>query len=568
MAPDDRAGLSASDVDRWLRGLQLFHAARFAVMAAVIGATVVSAVVQSGCTPDNPCGPSPQGAWWLALLFASLVLLMFAPGLGCLTALTLGVLGVGYDPALGARGWWAAEAALSAAALIFLLLIRVHQYRVAATIARRITLPGGRTATAATWGGLRAQFRSSDERPGLIGWAAAAGLVLLIIDHYQRVELPLLSFASLLGLVAGPYDQKPWLSFAILALLLAAAATLRPARVLWAHRRPVGGDLRGILVSTRWPDPYDNAEISAADGSGLRLTILKSPVPARDKDWTQPEMVVVTGQLWYGGVVQLYALDGEALADAIMGLPQYTFLRSWAKPAWSNFHETFIFEGEPADSPARMVVDGQGLVVAPALTPFTTHKPNRHPNRRLIGWILWPVCAVAMGTVGLAVAFFLAVAFLPGAFSLWGDLWYAFIVLGAPIVVVFMAMRELVHAHVEVSEDGVTVVNSWSTYRIPWSAIDKVELGPTGYGSFQLVFTTPDEVITAKMPSGLASPTGGMVELMNRIVTYRDRTRVTDGHPATAVKVTGAAAYRRRARPPVSDSPLPPVDIAGHEQDE
>jgi Bacterial PH domain len=565
MAPDDRAGLTASDVDRWLRGLQLFHAARFAVMAAVIGATVVSAVVQSECTPDNPCGPSLQGAWWLALLFASLVLLMFAPGLGCLSALTLGVLGVGYDPALGARGWWAAEAALSAAALIFLLLIRVHQYRVAATIARRITLPGGRTGTAATWGGLRAQFRSSDERPGLIGWAAAAGLVLLIIDHYQRVELPLLSFASLLGLVAGPDDQKPWLSFAILALLLAAAATLRPARVLWAHRRPVGGDLRGILVSTRWPDPYANAEISAADGSGLRLTILKSPVPARDKDWTQPEMVVVTGQLWYGGVVQLYALDGEALADAIMGLPQYTFLRSWAKPAWSNFHETFIFEGEPADSPARMVVDGQGLVVAPALTPFTTHKPNRHPNRRLIGWILWPVSAVAMGTVGLAVAFF-----TPGDPGLRGDLWYAFCVLGALLLWLLpaMAMRELVHAHVEVSEDGVTVVNSWSTYRIPWSAIDKVELGPTGYGPFQLVFTTPDEVITAVMPVGLASPTGGMVELMNRIVTYRDRTRVTDGHPATAVKVTGAAAYRRRARPPVSDSPLPPVDIAGHEQDE
>jgi len=566
MAPDDRAGLTASDVDRWLRGLQLFHAARFAVMAAVIGATVVSDLVQSGCTPENPCGPSPQGAWWLALLFASLGWLMFFPGLGCLSALALGILGAGYDPALGARGWWAAEAALSAAALIFLLLIRVHQYRVAATIARRITLPGGRAAgTSVPWGGLWAQFKPKDGEPGDFIWfAAAAGIVLWFFYQHQPDELtPGLTFASQLGLVAGPGDQTPWLSFAILAWLLAAAATLRPARVLWAHRRPVGGDLRGILVSTRWPDPHANAEISAADGSGLRLTILKSPVPARDKDWTQPEMVVVTGQLWYGGVVQLYALDGEALADAIMGLPQYTFLRSWhAKPAWSNFHETFIFEGEPADSPARMVVDGQGLVVAPALTPFTT----RHPNSRLIGWILLPVSAVAMGTVGLAVAFFLPAD--PNA--PWGDLWYAFIALGLLSLWLgpAMAMRELLHAHVEVSEDGVTVVNSWSTYRIPWSAIDKVELGPTGYGPFQLVFTTPDEVITAVMPVGLASPTGGMVELMNRIVTYRDRTRVTDGHPATAVKVTGAAAYRRRARPPVSDSPLPPVDIAGHEQDE
>jgi hypothetical protein len=207
MALDDRAGLTATDVHRWIRGLQLFHAARFAVMAAVVGATIVSVNAYPECAPENPCGPSPQDTWGLALLIASLVLLLGAPGLGCLSAFALGILGAGYDPAISARGWWAAEAALSAAALILLLLIRVHQHRVGATIARRITPPGGRAAgTSVPWGGLRAQFITNEGEPGVfIGFAAAAGIVLLIIyQHQPDDQTPGLTFASLLGLVGEP----------------------------------------------------------------------------------------------------------------------------------------------------------------------------------------------------------------------------------------------------------------------------------------------------------------------------------------------------------------------------
>jgi hypothetical protein len=412
MAPDDRAGLTASDVHRWLRGLQWFHAARFAVMAAVLGATIVSVNASPQCTPEIPCGPSPQGTWWQALFLASFVLLIGAPGLGCLSALTLGILGIlgaggGNYPTSISRGWWAAEAALSAAALVFLLLIRVHQHEVAAAIERPITLPRGRPATSATrdrqnlatdptvldsWKNLRALF---------IGVVAIAGIVLMIIyqnqasasnehlrhavrttavvqdvkvidstasrvdlylpdtDQVVTVELDAMDDYRIdqtvpvmvdstgsepwLRLVAEPDDQTPWLSFAILALLLAAAATLRPARVWWAHRRPLDGNLRGILVSTRWPDPVYNAQISAADGSGLRLSVLRLPVlrarfsneraiAERVKEWTPPELAVLSGQLWYGGVVWLCALDGETLADAIIGLPQLTLLRSWHAP--------------------------------------------------------------------------------------------------------------------------------------------------------------------------------------------------------------------------------------------
>jgi hypothetical protein len=410
MALDERAGLTASDVHCWLRGLQWFHAARFAVMAAVLGAIIVSVNASPQCTPENPCGPSPQGTWWQALFLASFVLLIGAPGLGCLSALTLGILGIlgaggsNYSSTSISRDWWAAEAALSAAALVFLLLIRVHQHGVAAAIERPITLPGGRPATSATrgrqvhatdplvldsWKNLRALF---------IGVVAIAGIVLMMIfqnqasasnehlrhavrttavvqdvdstasradlylpetDQVVTVELSSMDDYRIdqtvpvmvdstgsepwLRLVAEPDDQTWWLSFAILALLLAAAATLRPARVWWAHRRPLDGNLRGMLVSTRWPDPVNNAEISAADGSGLRLSVLRLPVvrerfsneravAERVKEWTPPELAVITGQLWYGGVVRLCALNGETLADAIIGLPQLTLLRSWHAP--------------------------------------------------------------------------------------------------------------------------------------------------------------------------------------------------------------------------------------------
>jgi hypothetical protein len=542
MALDDRAGLTATDVHRWIRGLQLFHAARFAVMAAVVGATMVSDLVQSVCTPENPCGPSPQGTWWLALLFASLVLLIGAPGLGCLSALALGILGAGYDPALGARGWWAAEAALSAAALVFLLLIRVHQHRVAATIARRITPPGGRAAgTSVPWGGLRAQFITREGEPGVfIGFAAAAGIVLWIMhQHHPDDQTPGLTFASQLGLVGAPGDQTPWLSFAILAWLLAAAATLRPARVWWAHRRPVDGDLRGILVSTRWPDPYADGKICAADGSGLLLTVLRSPVPARDKDWTQPELVMLKGQLWYGGVVQIYALDGEALADAILGLPQLTLLRSWhAPPAASTVQdENSTFEGDQqtadpapmvADSRTPMVADGDGPPGALALTPFTAYDTSRMKR-----WMLGSVTALlVVGTLAGAVASELSDE--PG---LWGGF-----VQGLFLLLCALVVPHYLRAHIAVNVDGVTVINSMSRHQIPWSAIDQVDLRPAHglwqfWGSgrevdFQLRFSTPYGVFRAEAPLG-PDPTGEMAALLNRILDYQDRTRVTDGHLRT-----------------------------------
>jgi hypothetical protein len=80
----------ASAVHRWLQGLQLFHAARFAVMAAVVGVTIVTGVVQPQCTLERPCGPSAQSTWMLALFFGPTLIAIGTPGMGCLSALALG----------------------------------------------------------------------------------------------------------------------------------------------------------------------------------------------------------------------------------------------------------------------------------------------------------------------------------------------------------------------------------------------------------------------------------------------------------------------------------------------
>jgi Bacterial PH domain len=347
----------------------------------------------------------------------------------------------------------------------------------------------------------------------------------------------------------------PWLSFAILAWLFAAAAALRPARVWWAQRRPQDGDLRGILVSTRWPRPDDDAEISAADGSGLRLSVLRSVnVAARflaqhAEDWTQPELAAVTGQLWYGGVVQLRALDGEALADAIVGLPQLTLLGSWhAAPPPALFEdENLTVDGddhEPADSRAPLIIDGDAEAGAP--TPFAAYDGSH----RLIRWTLWFYFVLAVGTVGLVVT---------GVLRSDSEWWALVILPGIVLLCLVPFLPHLARAHVAVSEDGVTVLNSLSTYQIPWGAIHNVQLKlarglwqrqvqSVPEEDFQLVFNTTYGIIKAEVPLGRDSPSGGMTELLLRIVDFRDRTRVTDGHPATAVKVTGAAAHSRRAR--------------------
>lgn len=207
--------------------------------------------------------------------------------------------------------------------------------------------------------------------------------------------------------------------------------------------------------------------------------------------------------------------------------------------------ESLISKSEPADSRAPLVIDGDGPHGAAELTPFRAH--GRH--RRLLGWTLRVSAVLAVMTVGLVVT------------GVWpADQGISGLAVVCPFFLLLLVpfSPHLVRAHVAVSENGVTVVNSFSTYRIPWGAIHKVELklaqgmwkewSSTPEDDFQLVFNTTYGIISSEVPLGPDSPTGGMAAIVNRIVDYLDRTRRTDGHSATAVKVTGAAALSSRVR--------------------
>lgn len=158
------------------------------------------------------------------------------------------------------------------------------------------------------------------------------------------------------------------------------------------------------------------------------------------------------------------------------------------------------------------------------------------------------------------------------------DWWFLVILPGIYLLCLVPFLPHQARAHVAVNRDGVIVVNSLSTYRIPWSAIDMVELrlarglwqrgcSDTPEDDWQISFRTPDRVILAEVPIGSGPPTGGMSELVNRIVDYQRRIPLTDAHTTTAVQVTGAAAHWPRGRPLLSD-PLLPADTAGRVHDD
>jgi hypothetical protein len=176
--------------------------------------------------------------------------------------------------------------------------------------------------------------------------------------------------------------------------------------------------------------------------------------------------------------------------------------------------------------------------------PFTAYRNHR----RLIAWIGWAGCAGLVALTGVFVELTLT-----GPYNAWATagLCGFFACLFVPIT------YGLIHTHVVVSDAGVTVINVFSTYQIPWCALDQVKLELLHRGDdipdlYGLLFITQDGVIRAESPIGLASPTSRMMQIVSRIVEYRDRMRTTDPRPATAVKVSGAAARLpkwRRPRP-------------------
>jgi hypothetical protein len=595
MAPASDAGLTASDVQRWLRGLQLFHVERLLLALIFLALGTYSWFVPGDlpCSPADPsvCGASLPDTWAFALFLATPVLLLCAPAAGCLSALLMAFLGARYDPVPGMPGWWAVGGVLSAAVLAHLTLIRSRQRRVAAAGTELLPLaapvdmarPGfGRTrllySGAAVVTGiallLAYQQRVSAKQEHLRR-ARPADAVVQGLDannytldlHVAGVERPVTVevgstgiyrvgqtvpvMADLTGsspwvrLVAEPEDPGSWLSFAILAFILAGVASLRPARVWWAHRRPLDANRRALLVSLSWPE--GDAAVFAVDESGPRLATLRiidattTAAPEAgsqiaDGARAQGRPAYLIGQLCYSGVVRVLSADRRVTADAIMGLPQLTVLRSWR-----GAPQPFDFDRveAPADFGGALTASGGSDATASpgVMRPFTVYRTHR----RLIGWICWPLCTLlAVATVLFTVGVILRGDINSGYFA-------GALLCGLALPVLATITYTATHARLTVSGEGVTVVNAFSRPRdIPWGELEDVvlELMPAGEGVsflYQLVFTTPDGQVRAYAPLGLPSPDGRLATLAKRILQYRDTARRAS--PSTSPK---ASARRKR----------------------
>lgn len=634
------AELNERDVRRWLHGLQLWHAARFVVIVEFLVTIVVSAATVTRCSAEHPsiCGPSTQGDWALALAILTGLLLLTAPGLGCVSGIALGVLGAARDPTIGARGWWAAGAALSVGLLVSLSLIRHRQRQVAA--ARMQPLTPSADGIART----RIRLRDWAVVPGVL---AAAGIVAMVlyshdaanshrheqnaqratavvyelddgfIDGFITVEITpadQLIFAEVgvqhagtyaigeqvpvlvdltddepwVRLVAEPDDPSTWRLVALGCFMLAGAFLVLRARRWQVRRDMATRDLQAISVSVRRLED-DVVAVFAAEGSGRPVALLRiiagNEIADREAGGSffpagrHGDLAYLSGQFWYGGVVRMRSRDRRHVADAMVRLPRWTLVESWVRPTRDVRAEMARRPPSPdallsdsptsppqssappqpdlaagrttwqpppddlsSDSPAS--AHGTELAVAPAAAtapqPFRIY--NRH--RRTAAWIGWPLCAALLAfpaTAGLIAVLgarntaWLSELAAP-AFGLLGVVWI-------PAIVFY------VRPHVRVEQAGVTLVNSFSRYQIPWNAIDRVELRPVhGPENTVLAFTTPHGVINAEAPHGYGETDPRMIQCLELIAEYRDQMRLTDPKSSATIKVSGAAALLPRWR--------------------
>jgi hypothetical protein len=425
-------GLTAADAQRWLRGLRLFHVERLALVAVIVAEIVVGVVSSNpACTPSDPslCGPSVGATWALALMFATPALLLAAPTLGCLSGIALGIVGFRYDDVQADRKWWAVSAVLCALVFVHVMLIRVRQRRL--MVARQQALP--------VFARVGSPGRSMSVRAWFISVALVAGVVLALIyehqasakqrhethasqlvatvlsthdgdnptvdlivpgldqpvtvgvysaDNYRlNQDVPVVADQSgaepWVRLVAEPEDPTSWLSFAMLALLLAAVAALRPAQAWWRRRRGGHGYDRAVFVSL-----YEDV-ILPVDASGPPIATARTPsVPVISVGDGDPPVdgtdepaerapFWLAGQLWYGGLVGLISVDG-AQTQAVLGLPQWGFTRSWLSESIAPVLDRPL----SADSGASAVTFAEQTLnpasTASARNPTQTVKVSRH----------------------------------------------------------------------------------------------------------------------------------------------------------------------------------------------
>ncbi|HEY9376572.1 MAG TPA: PH domain-containing protein [Jiangellaceae bacterium] len=149
-----------------------------------------------------------------------------------------------------------------------------------------------------------------------------------------------------------------------------------------------------------------------------------------------------------------------------------------------------------------------------------------------------------------------AISGIPSVFEDTGDylgLWGVIAGLGVSILLWTWFVDRRVR--VEVTEQKVTVVNLFTRYELPWSALTYVDLRAVGWHSggepliYCLEFGTPSKPIAAYMPRGSLLR---MTEILNRVLRSRDQSLVNEPRPNAAIVETGLGPVLHRLDAPAA----------------
>ena len=151
----------------------------------------------------------------------------------------------------------------------------------------------------------------------------------------------------------------------------------------------------------------------------------------------------------------------------------------------------------------------------------------------------------------------LAIAGIPWASGGTGDDWCLLVTFAGFGLFVLWGAWSTKRRRIEVTELTVTVVQPFSRYEMPWSALVDIELDnamSNGGGIYSLAFVTPTDRIVAQVPAGGQRV---MTELRDRILRARDASIANQAQvgnelptndevpPAAEVAVKGPAAVGR-----------------------
>ena len=309
--------LSDHDAQRWIQaGVPRWITSIGLTSLWVLTCAISFISDNTQCTASDPsvCGPDPVASAWSVLLFATPILLVWLPILGCVAGLAFGLADFHYDP-VPVSGWaFGLHAVLCGLVALWLVRSAVRQRQIADDIS------GWRASAPAQPAASR-----RDGRLTTAGWLALAGVALLCwYGHEVRTEQAHLNRAvRVAARVTGYTDDG--------SLVLQTGGVGAPQRQLTVDvvdeaPYPVGS-LTPVLL-----DPQDEhwarlvAEPQDATGwlvAGLAAWLLATVLASRAQQWRWQLGSLQSGEWPLLRVRMMLDDDGRALI-----MPSYDDQRS------------------------------------------------------------------------------------------------------------------------------------------------------------------------------------------------------------------------------------------------